>query len=190
MSDCLSSVLYLYFAVQCPSTSARLQMVDAAIYVFFPLVGNTNVPVPQTFTLLPTTKPASPTAPPVRSAPFFLLPHHVYTCCDHVVCSSVLINTVPPEGKLLHFHGLFFLTWRWRKCLGIDFNSGFEERRSLTRQSRMHVDFKLCSPTPLLFCLFYSNIVSLWDRWVHPFLVEVWHGGWLWGWLRWTPWLP
>lgn len=47
---CVMGFLYFYSSIQCPSTSARLLMVDAATYVFFPLVGNTNVPAPQIFT--------------------------------------------------------------------------------------------------------------------------------------------
>jgi len=79
LSSRFNSVMYFYPSVQFPSTSARLQMVDAAIYVFFPRVGNTNVLAPQIFTWPLTIKPASPTAPPVRSASVIFHPTFTLT---------------------------------------------------------------------------------------------------------------
>lgn len=95
---------------QCPSTSARSQMAVVAIYVCCPLVGNTNVPVPQISTWLLTIKPVSPTAPPVRSVPFSLLWTRPLLLCSHKYFSS--------EGKWLCSHGFLGSDVHWRALKG------------------------------------------------------------------------
>ena len=80
-------------SVQCPSTSVKLQMEDAATCVSCLLVGITDVPVPLISTWPLIIKPASPTAPPVRWAAFL----HLLTSersLSHVV--SVLFWSVFP----------------------------------------------------------------------------------------------
>lgn len=63
--------------VQCPNTSVRLQMEDAATCVFCHLAEGTSVPVLPISTWLLTTRRVSPTAPPVRSAALLnLSPSH------------------------------------------------------------------------------------------------------------------
>lgn len=162
-------------------------MEDAATCVFYRLEGDTNVPVPPISTWLLTIRPASPTAPPVRSAPLLNPTTSKFSLTVLLLFSHD--QCFPPEGKQLYSHMLssfemycrylenWFGLWFWRMW----------EPKPRVKYSCWHQI--LC----FLLYLFVVPIVSLRDRWVYPFLVEVWHGGWLWGWIRrtcWLPWVP
>lgn len=77
-------------------------MEDAATCVSCPPAGNTNVPVPRIFTWRPTTKPASPTARPVRWAPLLFPPHDfpLKTNCSSIVSFPLQTCTSGPRKRL------------------------------------------------------------------------------------------
>lgn len=179
--------MYFCPSVQCPNTSVRLQTEDAATCVFYPLVGSTNVPVPLIFTWLLTIRPASPTAPPVRSATLLFPPISMFSLT--ILLLFFPHQYFPPKGKSLYSHMLsssdmycrseemvvyWFWLWLWRML-----------------KLKWRVKYS-CWLQILCFLLYLSAvlIVSLRDRWVHPFLVEVWHSRWLRGWIRRTYRLP
>lgn len=102
-SEMVYAVSFFSF-VQYPNTSVRLQMEDAATCVFYRLEGDTNVPVPPISTWLLTIRPASPTAPPVRSAP--LLNPTTSKCSLTVLQLFSHDQCFPHEGKQLYSHVL------------------------------------------------------------------------------------
>lgn len=177
----------MYFCppVQYPNTSVRLQMEDAATCVFYPPVGNTNVLVPQIFTWPLTIRPASPTAPPVRSATFLFPP--ASKLCLNMLFHFNSDQYFSPKGKLVYFRMLssYYKYCRYSEMAVYWFRLWLWRMLKLKRRVKYS-----CWLQILCFLLSMVLIVSLWDRWVYPFLVEVWHGGWLWGRIWWTDWLP
>lgn len=146
-------------------------MEDAATCVFSPPVENTNAPVQLIFTWLLTTKPASPTAPPARSARFLFTAQSCLTVLSYVSLGQYFLLKANCIG-LLFSSDMYCL---WNSCALILIES----------LKKVVVNWR---PECLCCCFYY--IVSLWDRWVYSFLVEVWHCGWLWGWIRRTCRLP